>query len=823
MRLLLLITTFAVSLVTEYSAVAQEAGSARRLAVVIGVNAYRSNSNLPRLRHAASDAKALSSTLRRAGYTVYEMTHEASREEGQETMAPQLAYIRDQIQGTLDFPNLGPKDSVLVTLHGHGVQYDQVDTDGTRIPGFYFCPADATVTGLRTANDITATNRLLPLHELYRALENCTAGTKLLIVDACRNDPTSPNVFRETLASATLPKLPPPTGGTAAFFSCKANQRAVEDVTLNQGVFSHFLVKGLQGEADLSLGGRGPDGIVTFSELSTYVANNTYAHVFNKFKVRQSPELRGDYDLNLPLVQLQRRTAPEMEPESVKDSMASEAILLGSISAPSKVKLGDEFVLKLTVTNPNESSVTLDSIDVFDSFLEGFEIVSISPSPQSDKDYESLGFHSWDFGRSFLPDATLEVAYTLRATKSGHFSGNIDICNPAQKFKRIVADVVVEGGTTADLVLDCSLSAPSKVELGDEFDLTVTVNNPYASNVILDSIDIYDSFLDGFDVLSVSPIPESGKDYDALDFYSWDFDKSFASDEKLEITYSLRATKVGHFEGDVDVCNPQQDFKTLVADILVEEGTPDALVLKGNIYAPSKVRLGDEFDLTVTVSNPYSSRVTLDSIDVYHSFLKGFEVVSVNPARDRVKQYDGLSFESWYFERTFSEGEDLEIVCRLRATKTGTFRGDFDICNPVQDFNSVEAEIVVEEATTDNLIMDASLSAPKSVELGEVFDLELILSNPYSSEATLNSVDLDHTFLKGFEVISVSPSPESDKSYDSLGFHTWYYRNTYAPGDALNIVYKLRATSVGEFKGDFDICNSDQDFKSVTVEIEVNN
>lgn len=241
----------------------------RKLAVVIGINAYRSNSGLPRLKHAAADAAALSSTLRDVGFTVYEMTHNVARQDGQETLAPQLAYIRDQIRGVLETPNLGPRDSVLITLHGHGVQYDQVAENGSKNPQFYFCPADATVSGLKTANDITDRNRLLPLGELYADLEQCRAATKWLIVDACRNDPTSPNAFRASLASSTLPKLPPPTGGTAAFFSCKANQKAVEDGELKQGVFSHFLVKGLRGEADLSFGGKPADGVITFSELST--------------------------------------------------------------------------------------------------------------------------------------------------------------------------------------------------------------------------------------------------------------------------------------------------------------------------------------------------------------------------------------------------------------------------------------------------------------------------------------------------------------------------------------------------------------------------
>ena len=279
----------------------------RRLAVIVGVDAYRTGSGLPSLKHAGSDAHQLAGSLREQGYTVFEMTHAVAREVGKETMAPNADYIRDQITGVLGFPNLGAKDSVILSFHGHGVQYEIVEkttVDGESVenpsPKFFFCPADTTIEGLRTANEVAEQNHLLPLDELYKSLGQCKAATKLLIVDACRNDPSQPGEFRTGLASATLPKLPPPPGGIAAFFSCKANERAVEDPDFKHGVFTHFLVQGMQGRADQPLEGQPADGIVTFAELSAYVANNTYAHVYKKYKVRQSPELRGEYDLNLP-------------------------------------------------------------------------------------------------------------------------------------------------------------------------------------------------------------------------------------------------------------------------------------------------------------------------------------------------------------------------------------------------------------------------------------------------------------------------------------------------------------------------------------------
>ncbi|MEZ6147054.1 MAG: caspase family protein [Planctomycetaceae bacterium] len=94
----------------------------RKLAVVVGVDVYRANAHLPPLRYAAADASALSEALRNAGYHVIEMTHAVAREPGKELFAPNSAYIRDQIDGILNYPNLGAEDAVLVALSGHGVQ-----------------------------------------------------------------------------------------------------------------------------------------------------------------------------------------------------------------------------------------------------------------------------------------------------------------------------------------------------------------------------------------------------------------------------------------------------------------------------------------------------------------------------------------------------------------------------------------------------------------------------------------------------------------------------------------------------------------------------
>lgn len=282
----------------------------RKLAVVVGINEYRPNQGLNNLSQAINDASRLSETLRQQGFVVVEMTHEAASKPGKAVLAPNADYIRDQIETIVDTPNLGAGDTVLICLHGHGAQFDSDETvvengkEQTRsVPRFFFCPADSGLEGVAKANDLTERNHLIALDELYQKLQHCTAATKILIVDACRNDPS--RVRTRTLSSVTRPKLPPPPGGIAAFFSCKANEEAIEDPDLKQGVFTHFLIKGLQGKADQPLDGKPADGVITLAEITTYVSNNTFSYVAEKYAGRkQSPDIKGEFDTTTPLTQV---------------------------------------------------------------------------------------------------------------------------------------------------------------------------------------------------------------------------------------------------------------------------------------------------------------------------------------------------------------------------------------------------------------------------------------------------------------------------------------------------------------------------------------
>ena len=118
--------------------------------------------------------------------------------------------------------------------------------------------------------------------------------------------------------------------------------------------------------------------------------------------------------------------------------------------------------------------------------------------------------------------------------------------------------------------LDVRLRCPESVVVGESFDLVLEASNLDSESIRLDSIDVDLDFLSGFELVSITPPAE-----DSMDFFgqrSWSFTESVAPGETLEVTFRLTATEQGHYVGDIDVCNPNQDFTTVIPnmDVLAE-------------------------------------------------------------------------------------------------------------------------------------------------------------------------------------------------------------------------------------------------------------
>ena len=226
--------TLLVAVVPALGADAARRPAGEQVALLVGVRKYLPN-ELRDLPYAEADVEGLAKTLRAVGYppeNVVLMTQAAAAKDLR--FAPEAAKIRTELKLLLH--SRRREDMVLVAFAGHGVQFRGDDEA-------YFCPADA-----RLADKAT----LVSLSEVYRELKKCPAGVKVLLVDACRNDPLADQSrARSTvqLESSNRPTIAEPPAGVVALFSCSKGERAFEHDELKHGVFFHYVIQGLQGQA----------------------------------------------------------------------------------------------------------------------------------------------------------------------------------------------------------------------------------------------------------------------------------------------------------------------------------------------------------------------------------------------------------------------------------------------------------------------------------------------------------------------------------------------------------------------------------------------
>jgi hypothetical protein len=246
----------------------------KRYALLVGVRDY-DHRKLDPLRHTENDAEELGKVLRTGGYAeVIVLT--TTRGEKSSNARPTAANIRARLEDILKRVNR--HDLVLIALAGHGLQLG-VRVGGKTQDESFFCPSDAQPRSNLELKEAETT--LIGLTSLFRQLDESGAGVKLLLVDACRNDPF---VGR----SVDTDGLPRPPTGTAALFSCKGGERAFETDKLGKGhgIFFFHVIDGLKGKAT------NKRGEITWSSLTDHVVERVSVDVPRLIQsgARQTPQ-----------------------------------------------------------------------------------------------------------------------------------------------------------------------------------------------------------------------------------------------------------------------------------------------------------------------------------------------------------------------------------------------------------------------------------------------------------------------------------------------------------------------------------------------------
>ena len=230
-------------------------------AVVVGVSSYN---HMPALRYTDDDAYRM--------YAFLKSPEGGALPDKQIRILIDEDATKDEIKLAMEhvFTQAGPNDLALLYFSGHGLKgaFLPIDFDGY--------------------------NNRLDHDEVNAILAESPARYKLLIADACHSGSLlamKSGEIKGVLANYynTLAQADP---GTALIMSSKSEETSLESSGLRQGVFSHFLIRGLKGEADADR-----NGIVSVQELFGYIGDNVRKYTGN----RQSPVIQGDYDPNMTI------------------------------------------------------------------------------------------------------------------------------------------------------------------------------------------------------------------------------------------------------------------------------------------------------------------------------------------------------------------------------------------------------------------------------------------------------------------------------------------------------------------------------------------
>ena len=242
----------------------------RSYAVVIGIAQYQNLEPKHQLQYSANDAEAIYSILisPQGGNFRAENVHKLIGSQAT------LENMRRELEVWL--PSVAREDDrVLIYFAGHGFVYEGQG---------YLAPHDISL------KNIAGTG--YPMDSLGRVVgSRIKAKNKVLLTDACHSGAITPGAQTESLSSSLL-------NIHKSLFSLTASRDREQsfespDWGGGHGIFTYYVVKGLEREAD-----ENTDGIVTADELAEYVRRN----VREATNARQNPTAdRGSFDPNLPL------------------------------------------------------------------------------------------------------------------------------------------------------------------------------------------------------------------------------------------------------------------------------------------------------------------------------------------------------------------------------------------------------------------------------------------------------------------------------------------------------------------------------------------
>ncbi|HET6544734.1 MAG TPA: caspase family protein [Chryseolinea sp.] len=214
--------------------------------LAVGINEYK-NSKL-NLNFARADAESFGNLVNEKSRQLFKNVELHTLYDKEATRQKILNQL-DELSG-----RISQEDVLIFYYAGHGSMIDNK---------FYFIPTESS----RLYDASSLHKEAIEASVIQEKFKNIKALKQLIVMDACQSGGSvellATRGAQEEKAIAQLSR----SAGIHVMASAGSEQFATEFNTLGHGLFTHVLIKGLQGEAD----GAPKDGKVTIYELKSYV------------------------------------------------------------------------------------------------------------------------------------------------------------------------------------------------------------------------------------------------------------------------------------------------------------------------------------------------------------------------------------------------------------------------------------------------------------------------------------------------------------------------------------------------------------------------
>jgi len=234
----------------------------RRFALLVGIEKY-DDPEFRDVRYAVEDVGSMQEVLDAAGYvtvTIHDDHEMPIRRPSETNILTELGRICDEA---------APEDLVLVFFAGHGV-----------------CLRGKHYLMLPTSRKASTEDSALPLSKVEERLKTDKWHRRVLIIDACQAGPDMERGGEEGDFTHNVNDL---AEGFVLLSASTAGQAASESLEKKHGIFTHFVLEALRGEADPA-----NDGYVTVNDVHEHALNGVTSWYLRKGLAKQKPAFRAE-------------------------------------------------------------------------------------------------------------------------------------------------------------------------------------------------------------------------------------------------------------------------------------------------------------------------------------------------------------------------------------------------------------------------------------------------------------------------------------------------------------------------------------------------